>query len=163
MPRSARFAATLIFFSCSILGVSNISNAQTSLPPSWLYSTYFGGTGSDVVSATAVDSAGNIYVAGTSSSADFPTTPGVYEPTYPGPSGYEAVFVSKFSPDGALGWTTFLGPGSYQFVIASGLAVDAAQNVYVSGVFQDPGFPTTTGLPDSGSVFAAKLNSTGSQ
>jgi hypothetical protein len=127
-----------------------------------LYSSYFGGSSQDTITAQTRDSAGNVYVAGTTTSADFPTTAGVYEASYPGPPGYNAAFVAKFSPAGALVWSTFLGPGTYQFSVVSGLQVDAAQNVYVAGIFQDPGFPTTARLPNSGSVFLTKLNASGS-
>jgi hypothetical protein len=146
-----------------LVGCSMVCGAQTAPPPSWVYSTYFGGSSQDNISAQTRDSAGNIYVVGTTASPDFPTTPGVYEPVYPGPTGYEAVFVSKFSAGGSLVWSTFLGPGSYQFMGATGVQVDSNQNVYVAGIFQDPGFPTTPGLPNNGSVFVAKLNPSGSQ
>jgi Bacterial Ig domain/Beta-propeller repeat len=145
-----------------VFGWALMASAQTP-PPSWVYSTYFGGSQGDGITGATRDAAGNIYVAGTTASPNFPTTAGVYEPVYPGPAGYNAVFVSKFSAEGALVWSTFLGPGSYQFIVASGVQVDSDQNVYVAGIFQDPGFPTTPGLPNNGSVFVAKLNATGSQ
>jgi hypothetical protein len=71
--------------------------------------------------------------------------------------------VSKFSAAGSLVWSTFLGPGSFQFGIASSIQVDSDENVYVAGIFQGSGFPTTAGLPNSGVVFVVKLNATGSQ
>jgi Bacterial Ig domain/Beta-propeller repeat len=146
-----------------LFGWALLSFGQSTPPPSWLYSTYFGGSQSDYINAAASDSVGNVYVTGTSNSPNFPTTAGVYEPTYPGPSGYQAVYVSKFSADGSLVWSTFVGPGTYQFAGATGIQVDSNQNVYIAGIFQDPGFPTTRGLPSNGSVFVVKLNSTGSQ
>ena len=48
--------------------------------------------------AITLDAQGNVYVAGTTSSATFPTTPGSYEPTYAG-DGYSE-FIAKLSPDG---------------------------------------------------------------
>jgi hypothetical protein len=158
MSLPAKYVAATILIACSIM-----SFAQSTPPPSWVYSSYFGGTGQDFISAQTRDQAGNVYVTGSTTSPDFPTTPGVYEPTYPGPTGYWAIFVSKFSAAGALVWSTFLGPGTWQYNGATGLQVDANQNVYIGGIFQDPGFPTTPGLPNSGSVFVTKLNSTGSQ
>jgi len=44
-----------------------------------LYSTYLGGTYSDSSSGIAVDMGGNAYVVGTTSSSDFPTTPGAFQ------------------------------------------------------------------------------------
>jgi hypothetical protein len=158
MFSSAKGIAAAMVFGCAAL-----CSAQSVPPPSWDYSTYFGGSASDTITAATRDAAGNIYVAGTTTSPDFPTTAGVYEPAYPGPTGYSVVFVSKFSAAGSLVWSTFLGPGSYQFILASGIQVDADENVYVAGIFQGAGFPTSQGLPHDGSVFLTKLNSTGSQ
>src|SRR5262249_47419269 len=59
-----------------------------------LYSTYLGGTKQDFSSGIAVDASGNVYVAGTTYSSDFPTTPGAFQTTYGG--GGDA-FISKFS------------------------------------------------------------------
>ena len=39
-----------------------------------VYSTYFGGGGIDIANAMTVDPAGNVYVTGTTTSTDFPTT-----------------------------------------------------------------------------------------
>jgi Beta-propeller repeat len=160
MFSSARTFVTLNIFAF-VLASALLTSAQT-LPPNWIYSTYFGGSQGDTVTAATRDAAGNIYVTGTSASPNFPTTAGVYEPSYPGPSGDNAVFVAKFSAEGALVWSTFLGPGSSDFIVASGIAVDAGQNVYVTGIFQGARFPTTTGLPHGGSVFVTKINATGS-
>ena len=145
-----------------LLGCS-VCLAQGTPNPSWTYSSYFGGSQSDVITASTRDSVGNIYVTGTSSSPDFPTTPGTYEPNYPGPAGDNAIFVAKFTAEGALVWSTFLGPGTSSFTVSGGIQVDASQNVYVSGIFSDRGFPTTPGLPHDGEVFFTKLNSSGSQ
>ncbi|MBI5379465.1 MAG: SBBP repeat-containing protein, partial [Nitrospirae bacterium] len=49
------------------------------IDPTLTYSTYLGGTYWDVGDGIAVDSAGNAYVTGQTSSANFPTTPGVYD------------------------------------------------------------------------------------
>jgi hypothetical protein len=41
------------------------------------FSTYFGGSGGDLLRDMAADAQGNIYVAGIAGSGDFPRTPGV--------------------------------------------------------------------------------------
>src|SRR5450432_708377 len=50
----------------------------TKLDPSGniVYSTYFGGSGADIATAMAVAPQGGVYVTGTTTSTDFPTTPG---------------------------------------------------------------------------------------
>jgi len=60
-----------------------------------VYSTYLGGTGTDGGNGIAVDSSGNAYVAGETTSTDFPTTPGAFQTTIAGGS---AAFISKISP-----------------------------------------------------------------
>jgi len=62
-----------------------------------VYSTYLGGTAADQANAIAVDSSGNAYVTGQTSSNDFPTTAGVLQPSYGGPSNVSDAFVTKLS------------------------------------------------------------------
>jgi len=152
---------TLLAITC-IAVCSAFASAQN-LNPSWIYSSYFGGSGADTAGAETKDAAGNIYIAGVTSSTNFPTTHGVYEPTFPGPSGSNAMYVSKFSSGGSLLWSTYLGPGCFQFSVPDGIAVDSNENVYVSGVYECSGYPTTVNLGSTGSVFLTKLNSSGSK
>jgi len=63
-----------------------------------LYGSYIGGTGEDRPNEIAVDSAGNIYAAGYTRSADFPTTAGAVDRTYNG--GTSDAFVSVFDTAG---------------------------------------------------------------
>jgi len=67
------------------------------------YSSYLGGSVWDSVSAVVVGANGYLYVAGTTRSYDFPTTPGAYQTRYGGDSGsgnYSTgdAFVSKIDP-----------------------------------------------------------------
>jgi len=79
MFSSAKSIAAVILFGCAL-----VCFAQRTPPASWVYSTYLGGSGSGTITAAIRDPAGNIYVTGTTTSPDFPTTAGVYEPAYPG-------------------------------------------------------------------------------
>jgi len=113
-----------------------------------IFSTYLGGTvGSDQAFSIAVDSSGNAIVVGTTGSNDFPVTSGAYQtvcnpkftagpnvevPNCPGGSGI-AAFVSKFSPSGALLYSTFLS-GSNTNTTAYAVAVDTTGRAYVAGV-----------------------------
>jgi hypothetical protein len=112
-----------------------------------IFSTYLGGTvGSDQATSIAVDSSGNAIVVGTTGSNDFPVTSGAYQtvcnpkftagpnvevPNCPGGAGI-AAFVSKFSPAGALLYSTFLS-GSNTNSTAYAVAVDTTGRAYVAG------------------------------
>ncbi len=129
-----------------------------------VYSTYLGGTGYDFSAGIAVDTAGNAYVTGYTSSTDFPTTAGAYQTSYGG-GDYDA-FVTKLNPTGtALVYSTYLGGTGFDQ--GTGIAVDTTGNVYVTGITGSTNFPTTPGAFQStyagGSydAFVTKLNPTG--
>lgn len=103
------------------------------IDPILAWSTYLGGSDeegdwlSGSVYGIAVDGNGNTYVAGSTTSVDFPTTPGVDRTL----GGYEDAFVTKLSPTGAVLYSTYLG-GSCED-IANDVAVDGAGNAYITG------------------------------
>ncbi len=77
--------------------LSNYDRAKTLVIDPLLASTFLGGSGNEIAYALALDSAGNVYVTGWTSSIYFPTTPGAYDKIY---NGNVDVFVSKL--DGNL-------------------------------------------------------------
>jgi uncharacterized repeat protein (TIGR01451 family) len=78
-----------------------------------LFSTYLGGTGNDYGQGISVGSAGNIYVAGQTSSADFPTTTGAFQTVFHGPDGGGTdAFVSRIALTAADMAVTNSAPGS---------------------------------------------------
>ena len=103
------------------------------IDPVLAYSTYLGGTDDDTevyfdgANSIAVDGSGNIYLAGTTRSADFPTTPGADQTFH----GNLDVFVTKLSPTGALLYSTYLGGPCDD--VARDIAVDTAGNAYITG------------------------------
>ncbi len=99
------------------------------------FSTYLGGGGASGAAAVAVDASGLVYVAGFTTSPDFPTT---ITPCRSDPDA----FIVQLSPTGSLGFATCLG-GSEDDT-ASGLHVDAS-GVYVAGTTRSTDFPTTPG------------------
>lgn len=116
-----------------------------------VYSTYLGGSGSDAGSGIAVDAAGDAYVTGPTSSADFPVTAGAFQTTRPGPSCESSVpsytcthaFVTKLNTTGsALDYSTYLGGSVSDF--AAGIAVDSYGSAYISGGTTSPDFPATS-------------------
>jgi len=122
------------------------------------YVTYLGGSGDERGSGIAVDSAGNAYVAGVTSSSDFPTTPGAYKETGAG------AFVVKLNPQGSkLVYSTLLGSA----LAVGGVAIDASGNAYLAGQTNSRTFPTKNAyqptLSSGGShAFLSKLNPAGS-
>jgi hypothetical protein len=144
------------------------------IDPVLSYSTYLGGSSTDVGQGIAVDTSGNAYVTGWTDSSDFPTVYPI-QATYAGPppagnSPCCNVFVAKLNLAGsALVYSTFLGGSSGD--TGSGIAVDSAGNAYVTGQTFSTNFPTVNPLqatnkatPNTGNptAFVAKLNSTGS-
>jgi centrosomal CEP192-like protein/beta-propeller repeat-containing protein len=117
-----------------------------------IFSTYFGGVSRiEEEYSVAVDSDENVYVAGITDSADFPTTPGAYSTTYQAnpcshPMCFEA-FVSKFASSGSsLVYSTYLGAADSSTSIAqNSLAVDSSEHAFVTGYASSPSFPTTPG------------------
>jgi MYXO-CTERM domain-containing protein len=106
------------------------------------YSTYLGGTSADIGRAIALDAAGDAFVAGYTSSTDFPTTTDAPEQTYPGASSYDA-FAARLDAAGAvLTWGTYLGGSA--FTQAYGIAVSAQGATYVAG-YASGAYPTTAG------------------
>jgi hypothetical protein len=148
---------------CSQYGdafVAKINAAGSAL----VYSTYLGGNSYDTSSRVAVDSSGNAYVTGQTSSTDFPTTPGAFQTIFGGRSD---AFVTKFNPSGSgLVYSTYLGGSLWDE--GSGIAVDSAGNAYVTGATGSADFPTMNPLqPTFGGgyddAFVSKLNPMGSQ
>jgi uncharacterized protein (TIGR03437 family) len=120
-----------------------------------IYSTYLGGSGDDFLSAMIVDRAGSVYVTGSASAADFPTTKGSAQPVFRGPSHpggadqlYGDAFVTKLNPVGnGMVFSTFVGGGGDDVGMA--IALDPSGNVYVAGLTNSANFPVTTGAVQS--------------
>lgn len=127
-----------------------------------LYSTYLGGSGGDGGRAIAVDTAGNAYITGATSSTNFPAV----NPLQSNYAGNIDAFITKINPAGsALVYSTYLGgSGADQ---ANGIAVDNAGNAYVAGFTESSDFPTRNPLQSAyaggnGDAFVAEINPTGS-
>ena len=132
------------------------------IDPVLTYSTYLGGTGSENPYAIAVDGDANIYVAGETSSLDFPVVNG--QPPTPGGSSFLDAFVAKINAAGnALVYATYLG-GS-QPDTAADIAVDAGGSAYIAGYTFSPDFPTVgaiqTALKGASDAFVTKLDPNG--
>jgi hypothetical protein len=107
-----------------------------------VYSSYLGGSMFDSGQDIALDAAGNAYVAGWTSSFDFPTTLGAFQPIYRASNQTRNAFVTKLNADGtALLYSTFLGGSNWDQ--ASGIALDTQANAYVTGTTCSSDFPIT--------------------
>ena len=136
---------------------------------SLMYSSFFGGSDLDRGWDIAIDTSGNIYVTGTTLSADFPNTTGAYDNTYNGDSGNEwlrgDVFVFKLnSTNLSLNYSTYVGGGDYER--GRCITIDSNNNAYVTGETKSPDFPNTTGALDTThngeeDAFVFKLNPIG--
>jgi hypothetical protein len=124
--------------------VTKLSTAGTGI----IYSTYLGGSGTELGFAITVDVTGQAYVAGYTSSPNFPTTAGALDTVYSG-NGFNDVFITKVNSAGSwLTYSTYFGGDSHHDE-ARGIFLDAAGNVYVGGYTGSTDFPTTTGAFDT--------------
>src|SRR4030095_10760045 len=127
------------------------------------YSSLLGGSGGEGAASIAIDGA-NAYIAGVSSSPDFPNE-GAIQSAFGG--GGTDAFAAKLSTDGrALVYSTYLGGSGIENQIGrTGISVDSAGNAYVCGDTQSTDFPlknalrgAKTGTPASFDGFVAKIN-----
>jgi uncharacterized protein (TIGR03437 family) len=150
------------------------------IDPVLTYATFVGGNANDGIASIKADASGNLYVAGFTSSANFPSKSGV-QTKYGGTNSpylqmqFGDAFVAKLNPAGtAVLYSTYIGGSGDDF--AASLAVDSAGNAYVVGATQSTNFPVTSGAVqrtykgfstddngfyDTGDGFALKLNATG--
>lgn len=135
-----------------------------------LYSTYFGGIGTNAATSIAVDSAGNAYFTGFTTSNSFPVTQGVYQASFGGSGGQNSMipslfamaggvysfeitdvfgdaFVAKLSPTGQKVYATFLGGEKDD--IGFSIAVDSKGNAYVAGATLSSKFPVQNAFQTS--------------
>ncbi len=133
------------------------------IDPTINYLSYFGGSGSELLHSLAVDSSGNIYVAGQTNSSNLPVSNGAAQTLRRGSSD---AYIAKFNPNGNLVYTTLLGGEQGDEVTA--IAVDSQGSIYFGGVSLSTNFPlanayqsTKRSPSDASSAVFGKLNPTG--
>lgn len=153
-----------------VVSTGNSEGFVTKLYPdgsNLVYSTFLGGSVDEQVLGIAVDDSGLAYVGGWTSSSDFPTTPGVYQPSNRPTSSLYDAFITKLNADGTgLVYSTYLGGFGSGDQIWD-LTIDSTGQTYVVGMSSGIGFPTTPGAYDTVSTegyegFVAKLSSNAS-
>jgi Beta-propeller repeat len=125
-----------------------------------IYATYIGGRGDDRAAAIALDSSGDAYVTGATSSANFPLVAAVRATL----GGSKTAFVLKLNPAGnTLLFSTYLGGSTYD--MGTAIAVDSTGRAYVAGDTQSADFPAIGGfqtvIGGGFDAFVTKLNSNG--
>lgn len=135
-----------------------------------VYSSYIGGSGFDSIFAVATDSSNNIYLAGSTTSTDFPITTGAYQKQNLGSDLFPTCFVTKMNAtESALIFSTYLGGNSGDS--AEAIAIDKDLDVYVTGYTGSADFPITKeafqkdnleSIHGNECAFATKLNPEGS-
>ncbi|MFO0434223.1 MAG: SBBP repeat-containing protein, partial [Sphingobacteriaceae bacterium] len=125
--------------------IAKFSNTGT---PIW--STFYGGSGSDRALGVTVDAFNNIIVTGQTTSTNFPTTPvGVpnalsYNQNAP-TTGTDA-FVLKFNSNGVRIWASCYGGGSAD--VGTSVVCDANGNIFIGGTTSSNNLPVTpAGFP----------------
>jgi len=134
------------------------------IDPELVYSTLIGGSGTKNTRGIAVDSDGNAFIIGYTSSSDYPVTAGTSDETHNG-GGYDA-FISKINSTGtSLVYSTFIGgTGSDS---ALDFKIDDNGNAYLTGYVASSDFPVTSGAYDETfneggqDSYLLKLNSLG--
>ena len=133
----------------------------------------YGGKGNDYAAGIAVDPAGNIYVAGSTTSTDFPLHNPLQSVMYSqGEGTYSGTgFLMKLAPDGAMVYSTYLG-GTAGYSALYAVAADSNGNAYVTGATTATDYPHTAGMPEGevflgfhtviSGAFFAKVNPAGS-
>lgn len=115
-----------------------------------LYSTFLGGSKTDIVNAIALDGAGAVHLTGYASSADFPVTTGAQQgrllqnctPALPGAFNAGDAFATKIDMAGSrLVYSTFLGGSCGDHGL--GIAVDNSGSATIVGITDSPDFPVT--------------------
>jgi PKD repeat protein len=123
------------------------------------YSTFFGGGGNDYATALEVDTSGNTYVTGYTTSYDYKTTENACFTSY---SGSDDGFFSKFDANGSnLLYSTFFGGATEEY--PNSIIIDQSGIAYIAGYTNSANFPTTSAaysrnLSGSNDCFILKIN-----
>lgn len=159
---SQEFPVTSGAFQKASGGGTDAVLAKLSPDGALLYSTYLGGRGVDEGLGVGVDSSGHAYVAGGTTSDDFPIADAVQANLGGGSSdGFIAKLAPESSGAASLVYSTYLGGSAGDTV--SAIAVDGAGNAYLTGPTQSADFPLQSPLQDAlagGDIdaFVAKLS-----
>ena len=131
------------------VSVSDAFVAKLRADGSQVYKTVLAGSAYESASTIALTADGSIYVAGVTSSRDFPVTPNALQPTLGTTNGQ--AFIAKLSPGGQIQSATYFGGGAQ--TIGSAMAITATGEVDLTGTSSGDGFPATPGSTGTGIGF----------
>jgi hypothetical protein len=124
-------------------GTSDVFLSKLDPTGNLLFTDTFAGKGTDRGTAVTVDLSGNIYIAGITTSSDFPLSNALQTQSNPFGTG----FVLKLSNDGTtILYSTYFG-GTRGDSAVTTLATDSQGNLYLTGTTTSTDFPHTPGLP----------------
>ena len=139
--------------------ISKLNNKLTSL----LSSTIVGGEHDDYGNSLAIDSHGNVFITGETTSSNYPTTSGAFDTSYNGGDVYYKqgdAFITKLNNTlSSILVSTFIGGSGWDK--GTSIAIDTSGNVFATGYTNSPNFPTTKKAYDishTDGVFVSKLN-----
>ncbi len=149
----------------SLGGATDAFVAKFTPAGSLAFSTFLGGAANEHAGGIAVDTSGNVYVAGGTYSTNFPVVGAIQSAN----AGSQDAFVTKLSASGnQILYSTYLGGGGTATPEqANGVVVDSSGNAYVTGVTNSANFPVTAGTYQTlfngvSDAFVARLNAAGS-
>jgi len=147
-------------------GESDVWVAKVDPLGNLLYLTYLGGTGKELPYSLTADGSGNAYVAGGSTSSDWPSVGG--GPDITGAShGSLDGFVAKLDPSGLLIYSGMFGGLEFDSIRGNTVSADGSHYVIGRSFTEDGSFPVHNGpgLSHSGGtsdIFVAKISPDGS-
>ena len=151
----------------ALAGDQNAFVSKLSSAGAMVFSTFLGGAGVDHAGGIALDPTSDVYVAGGTTSINFPTVGAIQAAN----GGGQDAFLTKLNPAGtAIVYSTYLGGtggGGANPEQANAVAVDSSGNAYIAGTTNSINFPVTTGAFQASfnavqDAFAAKVNPAGS-
>lgn len=148
---STQLPGTPSFVNSSISAQAHVFVTKLDPNGKVLFTDTFAGQGTDTGYAIAVDPSGNIYIAGTTTSPDFPINHALQTQIFPGPApnglAIGSGFITKLSNDGStVLYSTFFGGTLGESSIKS-LTTDSNGNLYLTGFTLASDFPHTAGMP----------------